>query len=59
MTKSSRRKDKALGRPEYIPCDLTCEECKGKLVKTGKHSYICTVCGLIQARYDKEHDYNF
>ncbi|MHA1682880.1 MAG: hypothetical protein ACTSUE_18220 [Promethearchaeota archaeon] len=52
MTKSSRRKDKQRGRPEFLPCDELCEECSGNLVKTGKYSYICTACGLVQEKYD-------
>ena len=53
MTRSSRRKDKLLGRPKWIPSNEKCEECEGKMVQTGTYSYTCTVCGLMQVRKRK------
>ncbi|MFX1449291.1 MAG: hypothetical protein ACFFCM_00530 [Promethearchaeota archaeon] len=50
MTKSSRKKDKVLGRAEFTSTDEKCEECDGKMVKTGRYSYTCTECGLVQTR---------
>ncbi|MFX0133599.1 MAG: hypothetical protein ACFFDN_08145 [Candidatus Hodarchaeota archaeon] len=50
MTKSSRKKDKALGRAEFVSTNEKCEECNAKMVKTGRYSYTCTECGLMQTR---------
>ena len=51
MTKSSRRKDKIEGRPEWVSTTKKCEECNGEMVKTGQFSYVCASCGLVQARF--------
>ena len=50
MTKSSRKKDKALGRAEFVSTEEKCEECEGIMVKTGRYTYTCTECGLMQTR---------
>ena len=50
MTKSSRQKDKLLGRPGWWTSNEKCEECGSALVQTGRNSYICNGCGLIQER---------
>ena len=53
MTKSSRRKDKLRGRPEWVASNEKCEECGSALVKIGVTGYICSECGLIQERLKK------
>ncbi|HUY01407.1 MAG TPA: hypothetical protein VMV49_17730 [Candidatus Deferrimicrobium sp.] len=54
MTKSSQRKDKIAGLPQWVTTNKKCEECKGELIKTGRFTYVCTVCGLAQHRYVKK-----
>jgi len=51
LTKSRRRKDKNMGRPEWVATDERCEECGGEMVKTSRYTYTCTVCGLMQVRH--------
>lgn len=53
MTKSSRRKDKLLGRPLWLPTDEKCEECNGEMVQTSPTTYSCIICGLMQVRKQK------
>ncbi len=53
MTKSSQRKDKLLGRADWLPTDEPCEECNSKMVQTSPITYSCTVCGLMQVRKRK------
>ncbi|NVM53618.1 MAG: hypothetical protein HWN66_07925 [Candidatus Helarchaeota archaeon] len=58
MTKSSRRKDQVEGRPIWVATHERCEECGGEMVQTGRHSYSCTVCGLVQYRHHKQKLYH-
>ena len=59
MTKSSQRKDRVMGRSGGMSTDEKCEECDGKMVKTGAYSYICTICGLVQTRKRKSRSKKF
>jgi len=54
MTKSSRRKNKIEGHPLWTATEKRCEECNGEMVQTGRYSYSCTACGLIQERLPKK-----
>jgi transposase len=33
-----------------VSTDEKCEECNGEMVKTGRFTYTCTICGLMQVR---------
>ena len=54
MTRSSQRKDKNFGRPKFVASNVKCEECSGVTVKKSGITYICTICGLIQERKQKQ-----
>ncbi len=55
MTRSSRRKDAATGHLHDVAVTKEkCEECRGRMVQTGKDTYVCLDCGLEQKRDTKD-----